>query len=433
MYNMIGIRREDKNRWERRTPIIPDDIKQLIEEEHIRVWIQPSEIRAFPDNVYAKVGAEIKEDISNCPLVFAIKEIPLDFFSPDKTYVFFSHTIKGQSYNMPMLKRMMELKCQLIDYERIVDKNGRRLLFFGRYAGIAGMLETLWALGKRLEWEGIENPFSRVKRAYEYGEIEKAKEHITKMGYEIIKRGVNSSISPLLFGFAGYGNVSSGAQEILDCLPVDEITPDEIPHLFNHPSSNKFIYKSVFKEKDMVETISGDPFDLMDYYEQPSKYRSKFHYYVPYITVLVNCIYWEEKYPRLITKKYLNKYYQTVKPRLRVIGDISCDIEGAIECTLHSTIPDNPLFVYDPFTGEAKDGFKGEGPVIMAIDNLPCEMPVESSVYFSKTLMRFIPDIIKADFSKSFEECNLPLEIKNGVILYKGKLTEHYRYLEDYL
>lgn len=431
MTDIIGIRREDKNRWERRVPLIPQDVKRLINEYNIRLRIQPSSIRVFPDTDYVKMGAEIKEDISDCPIVFAVKEIPLDFFCPGNTYIFFSHTIKGQSYNMPMLKRMMERGCQLIDYERIMDKNGRRLIAFGRYAGIAGMIDTLWALGKRLRWEGINNPFTRIKRAYEYRETKDAKEHITQVGKEIIEKGLDNSLCPILFAFAGYGNVSGGAQEILDCLPVEEIPPDEIAN--SDSSSNRVLYKVVFKEKDMVESISGASFDLMDYYKHPNKYRSRFHDYVPYITVLINCIYWEAKYPRFVTKEYLKQLYEMENPRLRVIGDISCDIEGAIQCTLHSTTPDNPVFVYDPFNDAAKDGYKGRGPVIMAIDNLPCEIPVESSIHFSNTLMRFIPDVVKADFSKSFENCNLPYEIKNGVILYGGKLADNFKYLEKYL
>ncbi len=431
MNDVIGIRREDKNRWERRVPLVPQDVKELITEHNIRTLIQSSSIRAFPDEDYVKAGAEIREDISNCPLVFAVKEIPIDFFSPGKTYMFFSHTIKGQSYNMPLLKRMMELGCQLIDYEKIEDRDGRRVIFFGRHAGIAGMIDTLWALGKRLQWEGVDSPFSQIKQTYEYSGIKEVKDHIAQVGKEIAEKGLNGSISPMVCAFTGYGHVSGGAQEVFDNLPTKEIRPEEI---LNHTlSSNKLIYKVVFKEKDMVESISGDPFDLSDYYEHPAKYRSKFHKYIPHIAILVNCIYWEAKYPKFVTKEYLRQLYEEGTPRLKVIGDISCDVEGAVECTLHSTTPDNPVFVYDPVSETAKDGYEGQGPVIMAIDNLPCEIPVESSIQFSKTLMKFIPEIIKADFSKSFEDCGLPHEIKNGVILYGGKLTDNFKYLENYL
>ncbi|PIV69931.1 MAG: hypothetical protein COS08_02885, partial [Euryarchaeota archaeon CG01_land_8_20_14_3_00_38_12] len=151
--NRVGIRREDKNIWERRTPIIPQHIKEL-KEKDIEFFVQPSKIRAFRDGEYVEAGANIQDSLNQCNVIFAVKEIPLDFFKKNKTYVFFSHTTKGQKHNMPMLKKMMELKCQLIDYEKIVDEKNRRLIFFGRYAGLAGMIDTLWALGQRLNKGG---------------------------------------------------------------------------------------------------------------------------------------------------------------------------------------------------------------------------------------------------------------------------------------
>jgi alanine dehydrogenase len=431
MNEIMGIRREDKNLWEKRVPLVPQDVKTLIERYNIKVKMQPSDIRIFGDKEYEAVGADIKEDISEAKVVFAIKEIPIDFFLCGKTYMFFSHTIKGQTYNMPMLKKIMDEECQLIDYERVVDENGERLIFFGRYAGIAGMIETLWTAGKRFEWENIPNSFTEIKRAYEYKRVEKAKKHISLIGKKIRQQGLPDSLIPMVFAFMGYGNVSRGAQEIFDCLPVVELQPRDV--LSNNYGSGNVIYKVVFKEKDMVETISGQDFALMDYYENPSKYRSCFDKYIPHISVLMNCIYWEKKYPRFITKDFLRQLYSKGKPHLRVIGDISCDIQGAIECTLYSTEPDKPVYTYNPFTQKTEPDYRGNGPVIMAIDNLPCELAWESSKYFSNILMKFIPDILKADFSKPFGKCGLPEEIKKGVILYRGKLTDEYRYLEKYL
>ena len=147
----IGIRKEDKNRWERRTPIIPKHVKILKNKYDIKTIVQPSKKRVYSEEKYKKNLAEIKADLSDCKVIFGVKEMPNDFFKKNRTYIFFSHTVKGQEYNMPMLKKMMDKKCNLIDYERIKDHKGRRLVFFGRYAGIAGMIDTLWALGKKLE------------------------------------------------------------------------------------------------------------------------------------------------------------------------------------------------------------------------------------------------------------------------------------------
>lgn len=427
--NRVGIRREDKNIWERRTPIIPEDVKEL-KEKGIEFFVQPSKIRAFRDGEYAEAGAVVQDDFRACSVIFAVKEIPIDFFEKNKTYAFFSHTTKGQKHNMPMLKKIMELKSQLIDYEKIVDEKNRRLIFFGRYAGLAGMIDTLWALGQRLKEEGTENPFAEIKQTYTYSSLEEVKNSIKKIGENIKKKGLPESITPLIIGVAGYGNVSKGAQEIIDVLPVKEITPEQVVSLQDKDYSRKHVYKVVFKEEDIVEPVSGK-FELQDYYRHPEKYSSKFEEYLRDLTILVNAIYWDKIYPRLVTKKYLKENYG--KTRLKVIGDIGCDINGAIECTGKVTEPDNPVFVYDPLTDKTTDGFKGEGVVVLAVDNLPCELPKDSSRDFSSALKKFMPEIAKADFSVNFDDSSLPPEIKNAVIVYHGKLTPNYIYLEKYL
>jgi alpha-aminoadipic semialdehyde synthase len=155
---------------------------------------------------------------------------------------------------------------------------------------------------------------------------------------------------------------------------------------------------------------------------------------LPHLTVLVNCIYWEAKYPRLVTKAGLRQLYGgATPPRLRVVGDISCDVEGAIEATVKCTEPDNPVFVYDPFADRAIDGVAGRGPVVLAVDILPSELPREASSYFSEVLMDFVPAIARADTSVSFDDLALPSELKRAVIVYRGELTPRYRYIEEYL
>ncbi|MGB7063447.1 MAG: bifunctional lysine ketoglutarate reductase /saccharopine dehydrogenase family protein [Candidatus Zixiibacteriota bacterium] len=432
----IGIRREDKSKWERRVPLTPEHVKELIENNGIEVYLQPSSIRIFSDQEFIQAGAKIQEDLSSCPVIFAVKEIPVDFFRPGGTYVFFSHVIKGQKHNMPMLKKMMELKCNLIDYEKVADDEGRRLIFFGRHAGLAGMIDTLWGLGRRLEWEEIGTPFSEVKNAYRYESLAKAKESISEVGELIRKSGLPEMLTPLIFGVTGYGNVSNGAQEILDLLPFEQIDPEEIFSLVERSAfSRNQIYKVVFKEEHIVEPIAReDQFDLQDYYNHPQKYRSQFERHIPHLTVLVNCIYWDERYPRLVTKKFLKELFDREKnPRLRVIGDISCDVEGSIECTAKVTQPDNPVYVYNPIEEGVTDGHEGEGVVILAVDNLPCEISREASLDFSQALKPFVLQVAKADLSVSFDECKLPGPIKKGMILYHGELTPDYRYIQDFL
>ncbi len=433
---LIGIRREDKNPWERRVPLIPVHARELMRDLPVEIWIQPSSIRVFADEDYRREGAKVSEDLSPCSIILAVKEIPLDFFQDEKVYVFFSHTIKGQSHNMPMLKRMMDRRSTLIDYERIVDEKGRRLVFFGRQAGQAGMTDTLWALGQRLKAEGIENSFSSIHKTIDYASLVEAQESIKKVGWEIYNHGLDSSLVPLIFGFAGYGHVSQGAQEIFDLLPFEEIEPSRLSEFFKKKNySDRRIYKTVFKEQDMVKPKAAEEkFDLQDYYDHPEKYKPVLEKSIPYLTVFVNAIFWSPRYPRFVTKKFLKKLYSGEEtPRLRVIGDISCDINGGVECTLKCTNPSDPVFTYDVREDEAKEGFAGRGPVVMAVDNLPAEISLESSVFFSQTLKPFISALASADFSRDFAHCLLPLPLKKAVILFRGEFAPDYEYMRNFI
>ncbi len=436
MKHTIGIRREDKNPWEARVPITPDDAKTLIDEYGLDIVIQPSSIRIFDDRAFSEAGVRVAEDLDGCSVVIAVKEIPKEFLKRGRTYICFSHTIKGQSYNMEMLKRFMELDCQLIDYETVVDDLGRRLIFFGRHAGLAGMIDTLWALGRRLEWEGISpNPFAAVEQAHRYRDLEDVKEKIARVGNAIKGEGLSERLCPMLFGFAGYGNVSQGAQEILDLLPVESVAPEEAASLFEEKSASRDrVYKTEFHEKHLVvPREEGVSFELQDYYDNPEKYRSRFGRYLPFLSVLVNCIYWEEKYPRLVTLDDAAGLWALPDPRLRVVGDISCDPGGSIEFLLKTTTTDNPVFVYDPETGKAVDGVAGKGPVVLGVDNLPCELALESSHHFSKSLKPFVHAIASADFAVSFEKLALPAPIKRAMILHHGELTPRYSYMEKFI
>jgi alpha-aminoadipic semialdehyde synthase len=432
----IGIRREDKNQWERRVPLSPSQVEELLGSNDLEVCVQPSEIRIFPNDSYSDAGAALTEDLSSCKVVFSIKEIPADLFQRSGTYVFFSHTIKGQDYNMPMLARLMELGCNLIDYERIVDEMNRRLIVFGKEAGWAGMIDSLWALGRRLDWKGVENPYSAIKQAIKYKDLEEAKEEIRKVGRTIREQGLPSHLCPVVVGFAGYGNVSQGAQEVLDCLPVESVTPQDLLSLdMDHEKWARAVVKVVFKEEHIVRPISEDvTFELQDYYDHPEKYGPAFERLAPHLTVLVNCIYWNKMYPRLITKGYLKKSFQSdTQLKLEVIGDISCDIGGAIECTVKCSDTGDPLFVYDPLTGEAQDGVQGRGVVVLAVDNLPAELPAESSTNFGAVLLDLIPCIVHADYAKDFDDLDLPPEVKRALIVHNGELTPDYRYLHKFL
>jgi len=205
--------------------------------------------------------------------------------------------------------------------------------------------------------------------------------------------------------------------------------------VFLHDANPRQLFKVVFKEKDTVEPADrSSTFDLNDYFFHPENYRSCFEKYMPFLSVLINGIYWDSRYHRLVTKEYLKLNSGKGRfPKLQVIGDISCDIHGSIECTEKTTTPDLPAFVYNPATDAIVDGFAGEGVAVIAVDNLPAELPRDASIAFSEALWRFVPQIIAADFSAPFESCQLPEEIKKAVIVYRGQLTPKYEYLRRYL
>ena len=434
MKNVLGIRREDKNEWEKRVPLIPRDIKELQDKYSIKTVVQPSPIRIFSDEEYKNTGAVVSENLSGADIVFAVKEIPKDLLEQGKTYIFFSHTIKGQPYNMKMLKRLMDLKCNLIDYERVVDEKNMRLIFFGRHAGLAGMIETLCAFAQKMKRKGYHTPFEKVNQAYQYGSLKEAKEEIAKIGQEIADKGLPQELCPVVVGFAGYGNVSKGAQEIFDLLPHKALQPDKIEESIKDTALNKnILYKVEFKEEDMVGPKQGS-FKLQDYYDHPEKYEPKFETYLPHLTILVNCIYWSEKYPRLVTREYLKKRLPGMSDfELCVIGDISCDINGSIEITYKPTMPDHPCFTYDIAGDSFVDDVTEKGITIMAVDNLPCEFSKEASIDFSTVLKDYVNEISTADFQKDFEQLKLPYPIKKALILHNGELTTEYKYMKEFL
>ena len=429
MKKLIGIRREDKNIWERRVPLIPEHLAKLKKEHGIDTIIQPFERRAFLENEFTEVGVKIQEDLSDAPIVFAVKEIPIPLLQNDKTYIFFSHTIKGQDYNMPLLQKLMDLNTTLIDYEAITNEDGKRLVFFGKYAGLAGMIDALYGYGIRLKNLGYETPLLKLKPAYEYKSVEEAKDEIAKVGKEIEENGMAVDKAPFVFGFMGYGNVSAGAQEIFDVLPHKVIAPDELKNLDN--KFNNLFYKVIFKEEHLVEPKNPeDKFELIDYFTYPEKYKSKFEQYIPYMSMLVNAIYWTEASPRFLTKQY---FKTKDEHKLDVICDITCDIDGAVDFTYKSTPSDNPAYVYNPKDDSFTDGYEGEGILDIAVDNLPTELPRNSSIEFSNSLNQFVAGIVNADKTKPFEEAGFPAEIKRAVIVYNGKLTPKYEYLHEFL
>jgi alpha-aminoadipic semialdehyde synthase len=422
---IIGIRREDKNVWERRAPLVPDDVAAL-RAMGVRLRVQPDANRIFDDAAYRRAGAEVTEDLGPCGLVLAVKEIPLEHIAADTAYVFFAHVVKGQAYNMPLLQRLLDLRTSLIDYERIRDAQGRRLIFFSRHAGQAGMIDTLWTLGQRLRARGVDSPLADVRQAFRYGSFGAAADHLRDIGTRLAAAAAQGS-APLVIGVTGYGNVARGCHEVLDCLPVAWTTPERLAADAADPAPVRCVE---FREQHMARRRDGGAFDLAEYYAHPERYTAAFEPWLDHIDVLVNTIYWEPRYPRLVTRDWARRH---PAPRLEVIGDISCDIEGSVELTLTATMPDAPSYTWDREADRIRTGVEGPGPAIMAVDNLPCELARESSEHFSSVLREMVPALARCDWAQPFDALDLPPELHGGLIVHRGDLTPAYEYLSAHL
>lgn len=435
MTNLIALRKEDKNQWERRVALVPADVRALAE-SGVRIAIERFERRAFNEASYQAAGATVQADVSAADIVFGIKEMPSSFFRPGGAYVFFSHTIKGQAYNMGMLQSLVAQRCTLIDYEKICDSMGRRLIFFGRHAGLAGMIDTLWAAGQRLAAQGIESPLFALRQTLDYSDLDEARAAVFAVGEQISKIGLPPQLAPFTVGFTGYGNVSKGAQEIFDLLPFVEVDPKDLANFCAKTNGmTKWLAKTVFEERHMATPLAqGADFSLDEYFASPERYRGVFPTYLPHLSVLVNAIFWTPAYPRLASQvDWQGLFTDTPQPKLIVVGDISCDIDGALACTVRDCEPGDPVFVYDPATGQGTSGFRGPGVAVMAVGNLPTELPKDASETFSAALSPFIPALAAVDLRARFEDAALPDEIRRATVLWNGDFTPDFNYMSKFM
>eukprot|EP01083_Nonionella_stella_P092677 259497_1 len=431
----IGILREVKNKWERRVPIIPSDVKKL-RNKGIRVLIQPCNKRIFTNDEYSQAGAEVSSDISEAATILGVKEFPHSSLLPDRSYVTFSHTIKAQPENMPFLDACLEKNIRLFDYETIralPENGGKRLVAFGRFAGVVGLIDCLRGLGAQLLAHGFGTPFMGMSSAYMYPSLDKAKAAVRSVGDEIRRLGFPAELSPLVFAFTGTGNVARGAREIFELLPFEMVSSADLKSLHESGGDRFKVYGCQLEPSDLV--TSGDsslPFDRSHYYENPNMYKPVFHERIaPYVTALVNGIYWDARFPRLLTSKQMANLMHKHPRAMQCIADISCDIEGSIEFMSHSTTIDFPFFVFRPDSGEIIDTIDGTGPVILGVDYLPAEVPREASSYFSSKLCPFIESLAISDGSVPFDQQHdLPEEFRAACITCHGELTPHFKYIQ---
>lgn len=479
---VVAIRREDASIWERRAPLAPYHVERLTK-KGIRILIQPSNRRAYPLQSYIRAGAEAKEDISEASVILGVKQVPPELLLPGKTYCFFSHTIKAQEANMPLLDAVLDKNIRLIDYERMVDDSGNRVVAFGKYAGYAGMINILHGIGLRLLALGHHTPFMHIGPAHNYRNAGSAKQAIRDAGYEIALGKMPRSIGPLTFVFTGSGNVSQGAQEMFAELPIEYVDPSDLREVAERGSTSK-IYGTVVTRADHLvrkksappQTDSASPtdeVDLEEYNNHPERYYSNFSTHIaPYASVIINGVYWPPGAPRLLTIPDAKKLQQpiVIRPsatyqnpqdlsfyedraikrmrdsanqlqsigspnlphRLIALCDISADPGGSIEFMQDCTTIDNPFYLYDAETNSPSDqSFAGQGFLICSIDNMPTQLPLESTDMFGNLLFPYIMDIVRMDAGRLIEEESMSNVVQTAIIASNGKLRPNYEYIQD--
>lgn len=445
----IGILRETYDDWERRTPLCPRHVEELLQgsSQLSRVLVQPSSQRCFSNADYEQAGATLSDDLSQADIVLGVKR-PADPESvlPDKTYVFFSHVIKGQESNMGLLQRVLDKKVQLVDYECIVqEKEGNRLVAFGRYAGLAGMIDTFYPLGRRLVTDyGIHTPFLQCPLASMQTDLAQAQQTIRTIGEQIAYEGLPSELQePLVFCVTGLGGrVFGGAMEILELLPQERVLAEDLPELFAQTNPDPYkVYTVTPSPQEMYHRRNDGSFDMEDWRKNPSQYDSKFAKDIaPYVHALVNCIYWDPRYARLITKEEAQALHENDQKRLLVVSDISCDVNGSIEFLDRTCTIAKPFFQYNPLTREEVCADIGDkGITVMGTDILPAEIPKESSDHFGTAVVKVLNELFETrseggSNSHSTDLQEGPEVLSNACITTsQGELAPRFQYLDSFL
>lgn len=395
----IGILREGKLPRDKRVPFTPAQCVILQREFGLEVLVQPSEWRSFSNDEYRAVGCKLEEDLSSCDVLMGIKEVPLVDLIAGKKYFFFSHTIKKQPKNKELMKALIAKKIQMIDYECLTDPLFNRIIGFGHFAGIVGTYNGIRGYGLRF---GLFD----LRPAWQCHDMVELKEELKKVHLPNMKLIVT-----------GNGRVANGAIELLGMLHIRRVTPYE----FTHYSFRETVYTQLHSY-DYNEPRDGGQWDRDRFYARPEEFRSTFAKFTPHCDVLTHCSFWDPRAPKLFEKENM----KSPDFRISVIADVTCDIDGSIPSTTKPSTIIEPFYGYNPTTGEATDNpFAKDVITVMAVDNLPCELPRDSSEGFGKELIeKVIPALIGPDPDDL---------IDRGSICKDGELKTRFWYLEDYI
>ncbi|TKS55611.1 NAD(P)-dependent oxidoreductase [Mesohalobacter halotolerans] len=395
----IGIIKERKSPPDRRVVFSPHQLKNIENTyKALQFVVEPSDIRIFSDESYRNHGILVKEDLSDCDVLLGVKEVPIDALIPNKSYFFFSHTIKKQDYNRKLLQAILQKNINLHDHEVITDSKGNRLIGFGRYAGLVGAYNGLRLLGKM--HQSFELP--KVENLPDLNAVLVELDAITIPNIKII--------------LTGSGKVARGAREILEHLKIKEVSvEDYLSKMYQEP-----VY-TIAKVMDYNKRKDGSAGDVKRFFKDPTPYESDFMKFAKVSDLFIAGHFYGDNAPFLFTRQDAKHPDFNIK----IVADISCDIDGPVASTIRPSTIDNPFYGYDPVNEKEVD-FRNENAIgVMAVDNLPCELPKDASEGFGDM---FAKHVIPAFFNHD-KDCIL----ERSLITHEGKLTKRFSYLQDFV
>ncbi len=394
----IGIIKERKSPPDRRVVFSPTALEELTRNfPGVSVVVEPSDIRVFPDSAYANAGFTLSEDLSDCDVLLGVKEVPLEALIPNKKYFFFSHTIKKQPYNQKLLRAILDKNIDLYDHETVVDANNTRLIGFGRYAGIVGAYNGLRAFG--LKYELFELP-----KATQLSGLD-----------EMVMRLKRLVLPPVKIVLTGHGKVGQGAKFVLDQARIKPVQTED----FLTKKYADAVYCQI-GTLDYNKRADGNPSSKQDFYSNPGDYVSDFGRFTKVSDIFMAGHFYANGSPQILSREMLS----APDNKIKVIADISCDVDGPIAATVRASTIADPIYGYLPEKHAEVDYRHPGAIVVMAVDNLPCELPADASEGFGKM---FAEHVIPAFFNG--DEHGV---LQRAQITSKGSLTPRFSYLENY-
>lgn len=392
----IGLIREGKLPYDNRVALTPAQCRWLLKNIDCKIYVQPSAHRCYSDNEYERSGIVLQEDLTDCNLMLGIKEVPVNMLLAGKTYMFFSHTKKKQSYNQNLMHAMMDNDITLIDYECFEHADGQRIIGFGFFAGIVGAHNGIMAHGNRTG-------------TYQLDRVFKQKDY-----RELIHKYFGLKLPPLKIAVTGSGRVAHGIIEIMNLLDVQEAEHDEyLNWKFDYPVYVHLKGASLYQHKE------NNKYSRQHFHEHPEEYNCVFQPYIKHTDILMNGVYWDKNIPRLFEMEDMKHNDFAIQ----TIADISDDAGGSVPCNLGDCSINDPVYGVDKTSGIKTKPYLLSSVDMMAVGNLPNELPRDASRFFGEQLIKYI----LGDFINGSSTI-----IEKATILKHGKLTANFDYLADY-